>query len=175
VSRSPRSRSCVIGWRADRHCGHPLANRGRSSTCQAEHRPGRWTGHPLEILAPLDCDLPARLHLPRHRRRRATPARCQLRPGRRTDPGHRPGAAAAPARHRHPTTSARPGPPAALVGLAAPPPAPRPPSPPTLERLRRDNTMITTNYSCRHVTQFVGPGRSIFAPSLPFLIKEAIY
>jgi hypothetical protein len=28
-------------------------------------------------------------------------------------------------------------------------PAPRPPSPPTLERLRRGNTMITTNYSCR--------------------------
>jgi hypothetical protein len=33
--------------------------------------------------------------------------------------------------------------------LAAPPPAQRPPSPPTLEHLRRDNTMITTNYSCR--------------------------
>ena len=30
-----------------------------------------------------------------------------------------------------------------------PPPAPRPPSPPTLERLRGENTMITTNYSCR--------------------------
>jgi hypothetical protein len=40
-------------------------------------------------------------------------------------------------------------PPAALVRLATPPPAPRPPSPPPLERLRRDNTMITTNYSCR--------------------------
>jgi hypothetical protein len=33
--------------------------------------------------------------------------------------------------------------------MAAPPPAPRPPSPPALECLRRDNTMITTNYSCR--------------------------
>jgi hypothetical protein len=30
-----------------------------------------------------------------------------------------------------------------------PPPAPRPPSPPTLERLRRGNTVITTNYSRR--------------------------
>ena len=42
------------------------------------------------------------------------------------------------------------GPPPALVGLAPPPPAPRPPSPPTLEHLRGDNTMITTNYSCRN-------------------------
>jgi hypothetical protein len=82
-------------------------------------------------------------------RRRAAPARHQLRPGRRTDPGHHSGAAAAPARQRHPVTPARPAPPAALVGLATPPPAPRPPSPPTLERLRRDNTMITTNYSRR--------------------------
>jgi hypothetical protein len=40
-------------------------------------------------------------------------------------------------------------PPAALVSLATPPPAPRPPSSPTLERVRRDNTMITANYSCR--------------------------
>src|SRR6266576_5468156 len=54
------------------------------------------------------------------------------------------GAAAATARHRHPTTSARPGPPTALVSLAAPPPASRPPCPPTLERLRRENTVITT-------------------------------
>ncbi len=34
---------------------------------------------------------------------------------------------------------------AALVHLATLPPAPRPPSPPALERLRRDDTMITTN------------------------------
>ncbi len=45
---------------------------------------------------------------------------------------------------------AGPGASAALVGLAPPPPAPRPPSPPTLERLRRDNAMIATNYSCRN-------------------------
>jgi SRSO17 transposase len=118
--------------------------------CQAEHRPGRRAGHPLEVLAPLDRDLPARLHLPRRRRRLAAPARCRFRPGCRTDPGHRSGAAAAPARHCHPAAPARPGPPPALVGLATPPPVPRPPSPPTLERLRRDNTMITTNYSCRN-------------------------
>ena len=67
----------------------------------------------------------------------------------RADPHHRPRTAAAAARHRHPTTPARPGPQAALVILAATPPAPRPPSPPTLERLRRDCTMITTNYSRR--------------------------
>jgi hypothetical protein len=42
-----------------------------------------------------------------------------------------------------------------LVGLATPTPAPRPPSPPTLERLRRDNTMITTNYSCRKSLKLV--------------------
>jgi hypothetical protein len=47
------------------------------------------------------------------------------------------------------TATARPGPPAALVRLATPPPVPRPPSPPTLERLRRGINMITTNYSCR--------------------------
>src|SRR5262249_34282068 len=79
----------------------------------------------------------------------AAPARRQLRPGRRADPGHRPGAAAALARHRHPVAPARTAPPAALVHLATPPPAPRPPSPPALECLRRDNTMITTKYSCR--------------------------
>ena len=45
------------------------------------------------------------------------------------------GAATAPARHGHPTTPARPGAPAALVSLATPPPAPRPQSPPTLERV----------------------------------------
>jgi DDE superfamily endonuclease len=48
-----------------------------------------------------------------------------------------PGTAAAPARHRHSATPARPGAPAALVDLATPPPAPLPPNPPALERLRR--------------------------------------
>jgi hypothetical protein len=43
----------------------------------------------------------------------------------------------------------RRGPPAALVGLAAPPPAPRPPSSQPLERLRRGNTVIQTNYGWR--------------------------
>src|SRR5216117_624214 len=46
-----------------------------------------------------------------------------------------------------------------MVGLATPPPAPRPPSPPALERLRRDNTMITTNYSCRSSEASLGPPR----------------
>ena len=113
--------------------GHSVLR--RSSACEAEHRPGRRTGHPLQVLALLDHDLPARLHLPR--RRPATPARRQLRPGRRADPDHCSGTAATPARHPHPITPARPGAPAALV--ATPPSAPRPPSPPTLERLRRDN------------------------------------
>src|SRR6266516_6104688 len=134
---------------ADHHRSDQVADRRRSPTCQAGHRPGRGAGHPLEVLAPLDRDLPARLHLPLGRRRRATPARGRLRPGRRADPDHRSRAAAAPARHRHPPTPARPGPPPALVHLATPPPAPRPTSPPTLERLRRDNTVITTNYSRR--------------------------
>jgi hypothetical protein len=49
-----------------------------------------------------------------------------------------------------PPPGATGGPPAALVSLATPPPAPRPPSPSTLERLCRDNTMITTNFSCRN-------------------------
>ena len=38
---------------------------------------------------------------------------------------------------------------AALVGLATPPPAPRPQRSQTLERLCREDTVITTNYSCR--------------------------
>jgi SRSO17 transposase len=87
----------------------------------------------------------------------ATPARCQLKPGRRADPGYHPGAAAAPARHRHPFAPAGPGPPPALVGLATPPPAPRPPSPPALECLCRDSAMITTNYSCRSSMAAVTP------------------
>jgi hypothetical protein len=88
---------------ADRRCGPPLADRGRSPNSQAGHRAGRRAGHPLEILAPLDRHLPARLHLPGHRRRRATPARPQPRDS-RADPHHRPRTAAAVARHRHPGT-----------------------------------------------------------------------
>jgi hypothetical protein len=49
-------------------------HRRRSSACQAEYRPGHRAGHPLEVVAPLDRDLPACLHLPRGRRRFATPA-----------------------------------------------------------------------------------------------------
>src|SRR5487761_1198981 len=135
---------------ADRRRSGQVANRGRSPAGQAGHRPGRGAGHPLEILAPLDHDLPARLHLPRRHRRRAAPARHRLRPGRRAHPDHRSRTAAALARPRHPATAAGPRPPAALVHLATTPPAPRPPSPSTLESLRRDNTMITTNYSCRN-------------------------
>jgi DDE superfamily endonuclease len=69
----------------------------RSPACQAEQRPGRRAGHPLEVLAPLDRDLPARLYLPRGRGSPATRARRQLRPGRRADPDQRSGTAAAPA------------------------------------------------------------------------------
>jgi hypothetical protein len=46
--------------------------------------------------------------------------------GRRADPGYRRGAGAAPVRYRHRAAPARLGPPAALVGLVTPPPAPRP-------------------------------------------------
>ena len=51
----------------------------------------------LDVLAPLDRDLPAGLYLPRHCRGSATPARGRLRLGRRADPDHRAGAAAASA------------------------------------------------------------------------------
>jgi hypothetical protein len=64
-------------------------------------------------------------------------------------PHHHPRTAAAAARHRHPVTPPGPCPQAALVILAATPPAPRPPGPPTLAHLRRDHNMITTNYSRR--------------------------
>jgi len=38
----------------------PLADRRRSPTRRAEHRRGRRTGHPLEVVAPPDRDLPDR-------------------------------------------------------------------------------------------------------------------
>ena len=76
-------------------------------------------------------------------------ARRRFCPGRRADPGHRCGTAAAPARHCHSAAPARPGPLVALGGLATPPPAPSPASLPALERLRRGDTVITTNCSCR--------------------------
>jgi SRSO17 transposase len=143
-------------------------NRRRSPAQQTGSWTGRRAGHPLEVLAPLDRDLPARLHLPRDRRGHPTPARGRLRHRRRADPGHRPGTAAAPARHRHPAAPARPGPPAALVGLARPPSAPRPGSSQTLERLRRDNAMITTNYSCRNCPPWI-PARG---PVLTFCLTS---
>jgi hypothetical protein len=99
---------------ADRRRGRPLAHRGRPPARQAEHRPRRRAGHPLEVLAPLDHTLPARLHLPRCRYRPAAPAGHQLRTGRRTDPDHRPGTATAPARHRHPAAPPGPSPSDAL-------------------------------------------------------------
>ena len=135
---------------ADRHRGRPLANRGRSPARQAEHRPGRRAGHPLEILAPLDRALPARLHLPRRRRSPATPARGRLD----LDAGLIPITVPELLRLLRDTVIPPPRRDRAhrlhWSDLATPPPAPRPPSPPTLERLRRDNTMITTNYSCRN-------------------------
>jgi hypothetical protein len=132
---------------ADRCRGSQVADRGRSSADEAGHRPGRRAGHPLEVLAPLDVALPAGLYLPPRRRGSATPARGRRRSGGRTGPDHRSGAAAATARHRHPATARRSASPAALAHLATTPSAPRPPSAPALECLRRDNTMMRT--SCR--------------------------
>jgi hypothetical protein len=47
--------------------------------------------------------------------------------------------------------------PVVLVGLATPPSVPGPPSPQTVERLRRGNTVITTNFSGR----ITGPCRAV--------------
>jgi hypothetical protein len=55
---------------ADRHRRDQMADFRRSPARQAEHRPGRRAGHPLEVLASLDRDLLARPHLPRCSRRR---------------------------------------------------------------------------------------------------------
>jgi hypothetical protein len=54
---------------ADRRRAGPLADRRRPPARQAGNRPGLRAGHPLEILAPPEHDLPARLHLPRRHRR----------------------------------------------------------------------------------------------------------
>ena len=64
----------------------------------------------IDVGIEITRDLPARLHLPRGHRRRATPARRRLRPGRRTDPDHRPRVAAAAARAGHPATPQGPTP-----------------------------------------------------------------
>ena len=62
--------------------------RRRSPARQAGCRPGLRPGDPLEVLAPLERPVPARLHVP-GRRRRPGP-RCPRRPGDRPDPGHHP-------------------------------------------------------------------------------------
>ena len=121
---------------------------GRGSPArQAGRRPGLRPGDPLEVLAPLERPVPARLHIP-GRRRRAGPRRPR-RPGDRPDPGHHSRNAAPAARHRHPAAPQRSRPPPALVAVATPPPVPSQPSPPALERLRSCHAIITTNCSCR--------------------------
>jgi hypothetical protein len=52
-----------------------LAHWKKITNLLSKHRPGHRAGHPLEVLALLDRDLPARLHLPRGHGRPATPAR----------------------------------------------------------------------------------------------------
>src|SRR5262249_8167093 len=54
LRRSIRKLRMGYGMAVRANCRRPLANRGRSPTCQAGHRPGRGAGHPLEVLAPLD-------------------------------------------------------------------------------------------------------------------------
>ena len=54
---------------ADRRRRRPVENRGRSPAGQAGQRAGQRPGHHLDILAPLDRGQPARLRLPRRRRR----------------------------------------------------------------------------------------------------------
>ena len=62
---------------------------GRESPArQTGRRPGLGPADPLEVLAPLERPVPARLHVP-GRRRRAGP-RCPCRPRDRPDPGYHP-------------------------------------------------------------------------------------
>jgi len=103
----------------------------RPAQLAARRSPSRapaWTpvDHPLEVLAPLDGGLPARMHLPR--RRYPSEVGRRVRPERGTDPDHRPGGSTTPARQHHLAAPARPGPRAALAGLATrrPPIRPRP-------------------------------------------------
>ena len=95
---------------ADLRRGRQMENRGRSPAVQAGQRAGQRPGHYLDLLAPLDRDLPARLYLPRRGRRLpARPRRRRRHP--RDDPHHHPRAAATAPRHRHPRTPPRPRPP----------------------------------------------------------------
>jgi SRSO17 transposase len=130
--------AAVIRWRIGR----------RSPARQADHRTGRRPGDPLDVLAPLERPVPARLHLPRRHRRRLPGGRHRPGPRPRTDPPYHSRTAAAAAWAGHPATPQRPGPPQALVPMATPSPVPGPPGPSALERRRRRDTMIT-NYSCR--------------------------
>ena len=75
---------------ADRRRARSDGGSKKITSLPSRGRPGRRAGDPLEVLAPLARDLPARLHVPRRRRRLATPARGWLRPGDRADPGHSP-------------------------------------------------------------------------------------
>lgn len=59
---------------ADRRGGQPGAGGRRSPARKTGHRAGLRAGHLLEVLAPLDRRLPARLLLPGRRRRPAAPA-----------------------------------------------------------------------------------------------------
>ena len=121
---------------------------GRSPAVEAGQRAGQRPGHHLDILAPLDRGQPARLRLPRRRRRLpARPRRQRRHP--RAHPRHRPRAAQAAPRNRHPRPPPRQGPPRRLVAMAPTPPVPRPASPPALARLRRRGAAIT-NYNCRN-------------------------
>jgi SRSO17 transposase len=66
-----------------------MENRGRPPAVQAGQRTGQRPGHHLDLLAPLDRDLPARLYLPRRGRRLpADPRRRRRHP--RADPRHHP-------------------------------------------------------------------------------------
>src|SRR5690606_17638006 len=126
-----------------------MAHRRRSSTCQADLRPGRRTGHPLALLAPLEHHGLARLRL--HRRGHRLPASTLRSPRRASRPGrHRhPRTAPPTARRRHPRPTTGPRAPSDLVHLAATAPISSAPLPPAMAYLRRDNTMITTIYGCR--------------------------
>ena len=69
--------------------GRQMENRGRPPAVQAGQRTGQRPGHHLDLLAPLDRDLPARLYLPRcGRRLPADPRRRRRHP--RADPRHHP-------------------------------------------------------------------------------------
>lgn len=133
---------------ADQSGRHQVENRRGSPAAGAGQRAGQRPGHHLDLLAPLDCDQPARLRVPRHGRR-LTARRGHRRERARPDPRHRARTAQTAPRHCHPRTQPRQAAPRCLGAAATPSPVRRTASSPAMACLRRRGATVTI-YNCHN-------------------------